>query len=77
MNRDEFIRLCVSLGYCTKKNATEYAKDRTEFSEEDFVEVYRKQERMDYLKRREASIDTVRGHTTKRYGKNDNGGYYG
>lgn len=77
MNRAEFIKLCVSIGYCTKKRAEEYAKDRTEFSEEDFVEVYRLQERMDYLEHREASVDPVRGRCTKRYKNNDSGGYYG
>lgn len=76
MSRDEFIRLCLSMGYCTKTTAEKYAGDRENFTDEDFVEVYRLQEHADFMKYREAAVDQVRGYTTKRYRKDDNGGRY-
>ena len=44
MNRKEFIERCSSAGYCSKKEARKYAGKRTEFSEQDFIAVYRKYE---------------------------------
>lgn len=41
MTQTEFIRLCTLCGYCKKRTATAYAKDRENLSEHDFEEVYR------------------------------------
>ena len=67
MNKDEFVNLATRMGYCSKKQAQEYAADREEFTEADFEEVYRIHERAIYLERFNEDHDTVRGRTTKRY----------
>lgn len=46
MKRKEFIDACSKRGYCTKKQAEEYAKDREEFTETDLEEAYRYAERV-------------------------------
>ena len=42
MTRDEFLIACFSMGYCSPLQAKEYAGDRDEFTDEDFIKVYRK-----------------------------------
>ena len=42
MKRDDFIKLCVRMGYCSKSEAEKYAENKEEFSDDDFVEVWRK-----------------------------------
>ena len=41
MTRAEFIRTAVSSGYADKRTAERYAGERTEFTEADYIEVYR------------------------------------
>ena len=42
MTKDEFIKNCKSLGYCTEEQAEKYCEDKDELTENDYVEVYRK-----------------------------------
>ena len=51
MNKDEFIQTCSDCGYCSKVVARKYAKDRDEFTEEDFEEVFRVAQRMEAAKK--------------------------
>ena len=44
MTKDEFIKSACKMGYCNKKEAEEYCKDREELTEDDYIEVYRKSE---------------------------------
>lgn len=44
MTRDEFKVACFKMGYCSPKQAEEYMGERTEFTDDDFIEVYRKVE---------------------------------
>ena len=47
MNRDEFIRTACQSGYCNKKQAEEYAKDKDEFTIDDYIEVHRKAQKIE------------------------------
>lgn len=42
MTRDEFKLGCWASGYCSPSQAIEYMGDRQEFTEDDFIEAYRK-----------------------------------
>ena len=42
MTRDEFKLGCWASGYCSPSQAVEYMGDREEFTEDDFIEVYRR-----------------------------------
>lgn len=44
MKKDEFIKNACMLGYCNKDIATEYCKDKETFTDDDYIEVYRKAE---------------------------------
>lgn len=44
MTRDEFLIACFKMGYCSPIQAKEYAGDRQEFTDDDFIAVYRKYE---------------------------------
>lgn len=46
MTREEFIMICSKCGYATKGVAIVYAKDKTELTEDDFIEVFRFFERL-------------------------------
>ena len=46
MEKAEFIKLAVRCGYCSKKIAEEYAEGKDTLSDDDFIEVYRKEEDM-------------------------------
>ena len=41
MNKPEFVKCCHDGGYCDKKTAEEYAKNKDEFTEDDLIAVYR------------------------------------
>ena len=41
MNRKEFTEACAACGYANKKTVEAYARERDEFTDDDFVEVYR------------------------------------
>lgn len=41
MTKEEFIKNCQSLGYCTKKDAEKYCEGKDELTDDDFIEVYR------------------------------------
>ena len=51
MTKDEFIQTCSDCGYCSKAAARRYAKDKEEFTEEDFEEVFRVAQRMETVKK--------------------------
>lgn len=66
MTRDEFLIACFSSGYCSLAQAKEYAGDRQEFTDDDFIEVHRKAEAEHYR----STGDRMLGdgaYTTKRY----------
>lgn len=44
MTKDEFIKTAWKAGYCSKKIAEEYAEGKNTFTEDDFIEVFRKAE---------------------------------
>lgn len=44
MTKDEFIKTACKMGYCNKKEAEEYCKDKDELTEDDYIEVYRRDE---------------------------------
>ena len=46
MTREKFIETCVSSGYCSRRVAREYAGDREDLTDDDFVEVYRIADRL-------------------------------
>ena len=46
MTNDQFIKICTKCGYATKGVAIVYAKDKTELTEDDFIEVFRFFERL-------------------------------
>jgi len=50
MNLVEFIKACTDSGYSSKKVAEQYAEGKTEFTSEDFIEVWRINERKLTLK---------------------------
>ena len=41
MTKEEFIKNCQSLGYCTKKEAEKYCEGKDELTDDDFIEVHR------------------------------------
>lgn len=47
---DEFVSQCLLCGYASKKTAREYAKRKKELTDNDFVEVFRINERKNDLK---------------------------
>ena len=48
MTKDEFIKNACKLGYCNKVQAEEYCKGKDTFTEDDYIEVYRKAEGQKY-----------------------------
>lgn len=42
MTRDEFIKTACALGYCNKKVAEEYCVGKDVFTDDDYIEVWRK-----------------------------------
>lgn len=65
MNKEEFIISAYKLGYCTKKQAEEYCEGRETFTEDDYIEVFRKAENEAY-KYQGARLGGG-GHTSKHY----------
>lgn len=68
MDKAEFIRNAVRCGYCSKKIAEEYAEGKDTLTDDDFIEVYRKAQKIarhggDGLHR----YDNNGGKTTKSY----------
>lgn len=41
MNREEFEQIATQSGYGSKKSVERYAAGRTEFTEDDFIKLYR------------------------------------
>lgn len=41
LTRKEFIKACRMMGYCEKKLAVEYAKDKETFDSSDFIAIHR------------------------------------
>ncbi len=46
MTKDEFILICTKCGYASKRVARFYARDKSELSDDDFIEVFRIFERL-------------------------------
>ena len=65
MNKDEFIKNATKSGYCNKKQAEEYCKGKEVFTEDDYIEVFRKAECDKYINR--GAVLGNGGHTTKHY----------
>lgn len=65
MTRKEFVKNATQIGYCTKKQAEKYSKDKEEFTEDDYISVFRKAEDEGY-KHKGISIGNG-NRTTKRY----------
>lgn len=69
MTKSEFIKSCQLSGYATKKQAEQYAAGKTDFTDDDLMEVFRIAQN---LSEREQSAKEkfrlMNGHrTTKRY----------
>lgn len=47
MNKDEFVRNAVKSGYCSKKIAEQYAEGKDELTDDDYIEVYRKAQKIE------------------------------
>lgn len=45
MDKETFINKCVQSGYCSKKLAEKYCKNKDSLNDNDFIEVYRIVER--------------------------------
>lgn len=56
MTKQEFLKNVHTLGYAPKKEAEEYCEGRDEFTEDDYIEVYRK------------AHEKLKFHNTGRYG---------
>ena len=48
--KEDFIKNCVLSGYASKKKASEYAEGKACLTEEDYVEVFRQNERANDVK---------------------------
>ena len=48
MTKDEFIKNAYKMGYCTKKQAEEYCEGKEDFTEDDYIGVYRIVENQEY-----------------------------
>lgn len=47
MTKEEFVKNCCSLGYCTKITAEAYCRDKAELTDDDYIEVYRLGEKIE------------------------------
>ena len=50
MDKKHFVKTCVLCGYASKKRAIEYAKSKDELTEDDYVEIFRINERENDVK---------------------------
>lgn len=48
MTKTEFITNASKMGYCTKKQAQDYCKDKEVLTDDDYIEVYRKARAVDH-----------------------------
>lgn len=69
MTKAEFLKRCHDNKYCDKKTAEEYAKDKTEFSEDDLIAVYRIKYGEKIGLNHYCVYGAGVGRTTKRYGR--------
>lgn len=71
MTKEEFIKNCCSLGYCTKITAEAYCRDKEELTDDDYIEVYRLGEKIERKLARDGTKSYGRhgGRTTKHYYK--------
>lgn len=69
MTREEFLTTCYKVGYCSPMQAKEYAGERQEFTENDFIEVYRKYS--NFGKARSITQVKARQYMASRFAKND------
>lgn len=56
MTKEEFIKNCRSIGYCSKDVAEKYCEGKDEFTEDDYVEVFRRAQRIEQYNRDELNI---------------------
>ena len=67
-NKAEFIKLCQSSGYCTKKEAERCASTKSSFKEADFIAIFQQnQKRQDFQNHRSELICTTYGRTSQKY----------
>ena len=66
MTKNEFIKNCTSLGYCSKEVAEEYCKGKDKLSDDDYIEVYRKAN-VCMATSNDGTRICGNGRTTKRY----------
>ena len=69
MTREEFLTTCYQLGYCSPIQAKEYAGDRQEFTDDDFIKVHRKYS--NFGKARSMTQVKARQYMSSRFAKND------
>ena len=69
MTKEEFVKNCCSLGYCTKITAEAYCRDKEELTDDDYIEVYRLGEKIERKLARDGTHSYGRNgaRTTKRY----------
>jgi hypothetical protein len=60
MTREEFVKNCCSIGYCTKVTAEAYSRDKDVLTDDDYIEVYRMAERIE---------KKLNGDGTRSYGR--------
>ena len=70
MTKEEFIKNCRSMGYCSKEIATKYCEGKEELTDDDYIEVYRMAEKVERHGSdgwHQYGINGVMGKTTKTY----------
>lgn len=50
MTKQEFIDMAVSMGYASREDAKRFANGKSQFTEQDFEELYRYSDRMAYYR---------------------------
>lgn len=71
MTKEEFVKNCCSLGYCTKITAEAYVRDKEVLTDDDYIEVYRLAEKIEKKLYRDGTQSYGRNgaRTTKHYFK--------
>lgn len=65
MTKDEFIKCCHSLGYCSKTEAEKYCEGKDELTDDDFIEVHRSVKA--YQIGKSGRVIGEHGYTSKRF----------
>ena len=70
MTKDEFIENACKMGYCNKKQAEEYCKDKETLTDDDYIGVFRY---VDGLRYRYRGVALHGGGTTSKHYFRDGG----